>query len=148
MPVLKTIKQHKVLFDTHIFIWYMLADLQLSLKFQKDIERLQTNHPILVSPMSIWEIGMLSQKGRISLEMDCLDWVEQALLDPGFELTQLTPQIAIQSSCLPGSLHGDPIDRILIATALNNHAVFVTCDEKILKYGEQHILNVHDPRTK
>jgi PIN domain nuclease of toxin-antitoxin system len=146
MPILKTIKQHKVVFDTHVFIWHMFADPQLSLKFQKNMERYQNDHPVLLSPMTLWEVGMLSQKGRILLEMDCLDWVEQSLLDPGFELAPLTPQIAVMSSFLPGNFHGDPVDRILVATALNNHAVLVTCDEKILEYGEQNILYVHDPR--
>lgn len=147
MPVLKTIKQHRLIFDTHVFIWHMFANPQLSLKFQKAIKQLQDIHPILISPMTFWEISMLSQKGRISLEMDCFDWVEQALCDPGFQLAPLTPQIAVRGSQLPGTLHGDPVDRMLVATAFENHAVLVTCDEKILEYGENHFLTVHDPRT-
>lgn len=146
MPVLKELKQHKVVFDTHVFIWHMFADPHLSLKFRSSIETLQSIHPILVSPLTFWEISMLSVKGRISLEMDCLDWVEQAMCDPGFQLAQLTPRIAVQSSRLPGTLHGDHVDRLLIATAIENHAVLVSCDEKILKYGENHFFTVHDPR--
>lgn len=147
MPVIEELKQHKVVFDTHVFIWHMFADPQLPIKFRKNIDRLQNTHPILVSPMTFWEISLLSEKGRISLDMDCLDWVEQALCDPGFQLAPFTPQIAVLSSRLPGTVHGDPVDRILIATAFECHAVLVTCDEKILKYGENHFLNVHDPRT-
>ncbi len=146
MPILKTIKQHKVVFDTHIFIWHMIGNPQLSSKFQKNIKLMQNNHPVLISPMTFWEIGMLSEKGRIALEMDCADWIEQALCDPGFQLAPLTPQIAVESTRLPGILHGDPVDRMLIATAINNHAVLITCDEKILKYGESKIVSVHDPR--
>lgn len=145
MPVVKSLQQHKVIFDTHVFIWHMFGDTILSLKFRKTIERLQKNNPVLLSPITFWEIGLLTQRGRISLEMDCMDWVEQSLCDPGFQVVSLTPQIAVFSSYLPGNMHGDPADRMLVATAFENHAVLVTCDEKILKYGENHFLNVHDP---
>lgn len=92
----------------------MLASPNLSLKFQKKTGQLQNFHPILLSPMTFWEISLLVQRGRISLEMDCLEWVEQALCDPGFHVAELTPQIAVLSSRLPGTIHGDPVDRILI----------------------------------
>ena len=147
MPVLKSLQQHKVIFDTHVFIWYMFGNPILSAKFQKSIDRIQNSHPILISAMSLWEIGMLVQRGRISVEMDCLEWVEQALSNPGFELALLSPQIAVLSSRLPGTIHGDPVDRILIATAFENHAVLVTCDEKILEYGKTNFITVHDPRN-
>lgn len=90
---------------------------------------------------------MLEQKGTISLEMDCADWVENACCDPGFQSAPLTPQIAGLSTRLPGNLHGDPVDRMLIATAFENHAVLTTCDEKILAYGENLFINVHEPRS-
>ena len=146
MPIVESLQQHQVIFDTHVFLWHMFGNSMLSIKFRKKIERIQKLHPVLVSPMSIWEIGMLSERGRISLEMDCLEWVEQALLDPGFTLSTLSPQIAILSSRLPGGIHGDPVDGILIATAFETHAVLVTCDEKILEYGKNHFISVHDPR--
>lgn len=146
MPAVKALQQHKVVFDTHVFVWHMFADSRLSSKFEKSIERLQHVHPVLISPMTLWEIGMLTERGRISLEMDCLEWVEQALSDPGFQLAPMTPEIAILSTRLPSTIHADPVDRILIATAFENHAVLVTCDEKILKYGEGNFISVHDPR--
>ena len=147
MPIVKALQQHKVIFDTHVFLWYMFANPRLSQKFQKSIQLIQQLHPIFVSPMSIWEIGLLAQRNRISLEMDCLEWIEQALTDPGFTLTPLSPQIAVLSSRLPGEVHGDPVDRILIATAFETHSVLVTCDEKILEYGKSQFISVHDPRA-
>lgn len=148
MPSVKSLQQHKVIFDTHVFLWHMFGDTTLSAKFRKNIERIQKLHPIYISPISIWEIGLLAERGRISLEMDSLEWVEQALRDPGFTLTPFSPQIAIMSSRLPGEVHGDPADRILIATAFETHAVLVTCDEKILEYGKSNFISVHDPRGK
>ncbi len=146
MPNIKVLQQHKVIFDTHVFLWYMFGKPMFSQKFQNEISRVQKLHPILISPMSIWEIGMFAQRNRISLEMDYLEWVEQALTDPGFTMTSFSPQVAIMSSRLPGEVHGDPVDRILIATAFETHAVLVTCDEKILEYGKNQFISVYDPR--
>jgi PIN domain nuclease of toxin-antitoxin system len=58
----------------------------------------------------------------------------------------ITPRIAIQSTRLPGAIHGDPADRILVATAHECNSVLVTCDEKLLAYGKDKFVNVHDPR--
>ena len=87
---------------------------------------------------------MLVEKRRIGLEMDCLDWVEEALGN-GINLLPLTPRIAIQSTRLPENSHGDPADRILIATAHEYHAILVTHDQKLLNYGKNKFIDVYDP---
>ncbi|MCE5293268.1 MAG: type II toxin-antitoxin system VapC family toxin [Chlamydiales bacterium] len=147
MPIVKSLQQHKVIFDTHVFLWYLFGKPVFSQKFLKSIDRIQKLHPVLISPMTIWEIGMLAERNRISLEMDCLEWVEQALSNPGFILTPLEPQAAILSSRLPGLIHGDPVDRLLIATAFETRSVLVTCDEKILEFGKNQFISVYDPRN-
>src|SRR5437870_5296198 len=105
MPVVKKLQKHKLIFDTHVFFWFMLADLTLSKKFRKEVDQLVQHSAILISPISIWELGLLVQKGRITLEMDCLDWVEQALTYPGVQLAPFSPQVAVLSSRLPGNIH-------------------------------------------
>ena len=91
---------------------------------------------------------MLAEQKRIHLEIDCLDWVEQAFASSNITLIPLTPRIAIQSTRLPETPHGDPADRILIATAHEEGAVLVTCDQKLLEYGQGRFVNVHDPSKK
>ena len=145
MPNIKSIKQHKLVLDTHVWLWLMMGSSELSRSFKKAIEQSQKHHSILISVISIWEIGMLAERKRIQLDMDPLDWVLQALDFPGMRLVQISPKIAIQSSRLPGTVHGDPADRILIATAHEENAILVTCDEKILRYGEDKFVSVHDP---
>jgi PIN domain nuclease of toxin-antitoxin system len=125
----------------------MVGDSVLSSKFQKALVHLQQLNAILVSPISVWEISLLVHRKRIELEMDCLDWIERALACPGVQLAPLSAQIAVLSTRLPGAIHGDPADRILIATAFDHHAVLVTCDEKILHYGKDPFVNVYDPRA-
>lgn len=150
MPIVKKIKQHKVLLDTHVWIWLMLGSNELSKDFIKSIKTAQENENILISPISIWEIGMLEAKNKIRLDRDCQDWIDHALNHEGIKLVALTPRIAIQSSRLPGDLpgdlHGDPADRLLIATAHEENAVLVSCDSKIIDYGVGQFISVHDPR--
>ena len=146
MPVIKALQKHKVVFDTHVFLWYMEENPKLSTKFLNSIERLHKFSPVLISPLTLWEISLLAERGRIVLEMDCLDWIEKALLWPGCQLAPITPQIAVLSNRLPGNIHKDPVDRMLIATSFENKAVLVTCDEAILEYGKNHFISVCDPR--
>ena len=145
MPNIKTIKQHKLVLDTHVWLWLMMGSTHLSRTFRQSIEQVQKHHGILISIISIWEIGMLAEKKRIQLDMDPLDWVLQALDFPGIRIVQISSKIAIQSTRLPGTIHGDPADRILIATAHEENGVLVTCDEKLLQYGEDKFISVHNP---
>jgi PIN domain nuclease of toxin-antitoxin system len=71
-----------------------------------------------------------------------LDWINQALGAPGLSLVPLLPEIAIESSRLPGSFHGDPADRILVATARKLGAHLVTDDSKIKDYAQEGNLRV------
>src|SRR5262249_21754561 len=108
MPIVKKIVHHKVLLDTHVWIWLMEGSERLSKSFSKAIDHLSQNEHILISPISIWELGMLAEKKRIELDRDSLDWVEEALNFQGIRLIPITPSIAIQSTRLPGTVHGDP----------------------------------------
>ncbi len=145
MPIIKQLKQHKILLDTHVWIWVMTGNSCLRDSFCKSFEMIAKMDGVLISPISIWEVGMLVEKKRIEIEMDVLAWVDQALDSVGIQLAPITPRIAIQSSRLPGTLHADPADRLLIATAHEENAVLVTCDEKILGYGQDKFISVHNP---
>jgi PIN domain nuclease of toxin-antitoxin system len=90
-----------------------------------------------VSIISVWELGMLDAKGRISLSIPCEAWVDAALARTGLHLTGLTPAIALAASRLPGTLHGDPADRIIAATARALDATLITSDRRLLDYCEE-----------
>lgn len=85
---------------------------------------------------------MLEVRGRINFEIECMDWINRALQAPGISLVPLTPEIAILSSRLPGNFHGDPADRIIVATARKIGATLITNDNQILTYGKQNYLKV------
>lgn len=145
MPVIKELKQHKVLLDTHVWIWVAQGNSILSLPARKAIARAQEREHLLISPISIWEISMLVERKRILLDMDVADWLKQWVELPGIVTVEFSFQVAMLSNRLPGTIHGDPADRILIASAYEENAVLVTADEKILKFGQDHFISVYDP---
>lgn len=148
MPILKKLQQHKLLLDTHVWIWLMEGNPIISGHFVSSVEHAQNHDGILISAISIWELGMLVERKRIEIEMDVLDWANDALASRGVTLIPLTPRISILSSRLPGAMHGDPADRILVASAYEENAVLVTCDQKLLEYGKDRFISVHNPCTK
>jgi PIN domain nuclease of toxin-antitoxin system len=91
---------------------------------------------LIVSAISVWEIGVLSAKGRIQLSVPLRGWIENALHAPGIRLTPLDAAAAVESTLLPGEPHGDSADRMLIATARTQNIPIATRDKDILEYGK------------
>jgi len=92
---------------------------------------------VRISAISVWELGMLEKRGRVALPMNVRVWVDQALSKPGIAVSPLTPEIMIESVHLPGDLHGDPADRMLVATARIIGATLLTKDARLIRYAKQ-----------
>ncbi len=126
-----------LLLDTHVWIWLMLGDTRLGQRSRKLLEEAVPDGRLLVSIISVWEVAMLEANGRLNLAADCADWAGEALSAPGVRLAELNPEIAVAGTRLPGKFHGDPADRILVATARETGATLVTADRAILDYGRR-----------
>jgi PIN domain nuclease of toxin-antitoxin system len=127
-----------LLLDTHCWIWAQLGLVQqLSRRVLQSIKDAEREGNLRISVISIWELAMLESGGRIALPMNIRTWVEQALSKPGISVTPLTPEIAIESVHLPGDLHGDPADRMLVATARVLGATLATKDARLIRYSRQ-----------
>jgi PIN domain nuclease of toxin-antitoxin system len=120
-----------ILLDTHAWLWWVSDPTQLSRKANSAIGDAEA---IGVSAISCFEVATAIAKGRIVLDRPPQDWVEQALSLPRVELLALTPRIALHAAML-GAFHGDPADRLIVATAIIHSAVVVTKDSRIQKYG-------------
>ena len=131
-----------LLIDTHYWIWLQFGIRErLTAQNLDVIRQAATQSNLFLSVMSVWELGMLESKGRLHLHASCAQWVEEALAMPGLSLAPLTPAIAIECNNLPGSFHGDPADRIIVATARAMGARLLTSDRNIRAYGRQrHVL--------
>jgi PIN domain nuclease of toxin-antitoxin system len=127
-----------LLLDTHCWLWVHLGlTPRMSRTSVAAIQNAESSGGLRVSVISIWELAMLEKRGRVALPMNVRTWVEQALDKPGIAVAPLTPEIAIESVHLPGAMHGDPADRILVATARVLGATLVTKDAQLIRYSQQ-----------
>ena len=132
-----------VLLDTHAWIWLRLGETSAFRRSSLDaIRSAGARSALRVSVISVWELGMLAAKGRIQLDLPAAEWARRSLEAPGLLLAELTPDIAIEASNLPGELSGDPADRIIVATARATGATLFTKDRSILAYGRRGHLKV------
>jgi PIN domain nuclease of toxin-antitoxin system len=122
----------KLLLDTHIWLWWINQDNQLSSKHQKIISEAEQ---VFVSSISCWELMMLHQRQRIDLTGSVEDWFYNALDNANIASLPVTKAIAIKSASLE-LYHRDPADRFIIATALINDCQLMSFDEKFLLYPE------------
>ena len=125
-----------MLLDTHVLVWLVAGDGRLRTAARGRIEAAAQEQQLWVSAITPWEIGMLVAKGRLLLDRDVMDWLHAALGLPGIRLAPLEPAVAVASTRLPGDLHGDPADRMLVATARHLGATLVTADLALLAYGK------------
>lgn len=125
-----------LLLDTHVWVWLMNRDVRLGKRALRRIEQGVPSGDLRVSIISVWEVAMLENKERLTFTESCEDWTASALTAPGIHLIELTTKVAISSTRLPGEFHGDPADRILIATARDTDAVLITADKAILRYAK------------
>ena len=90
-----------------------------------------------VSPISAWEVGLLVARARLKLLITPQRWFQRLLEVPSIRLADMSPDLLIAASFLPGDPPRDPADRILVATARDYGATLVTRDRALLAYGEQ-----------
>ncbi|HEX3936971.1 MAG TPA: type II toxin-antitoxin system VapC family toxin [Xanthobacteraceae bacterium] len=90
-----------------------------------------------ISPITAWEIGMLVSRGRLQLLIRPERWFANLFDFPGVQLADMSPDLLISSSYLPGQPPNDPADRILAATARELGATLITRDRALIDYGMQ-----------
>jgi len=133
------------LLDTCAIVWLAsgaaLSDAALTVIAQAGVA-----DGLFVSPISAWEVGLLSRPraGRAGVQFlpDPATWFAAFMAAPAVRLAAFTPEIAIAASHLPDPLHGDPADRLLIATARHLGIPIITRDSKIIAYAEAGHLGV------
>lgn len=126
-----------VLLDTCAIIWLAsgapIEDLALAAIIEAGL-----GDGVFVSPISAWEIGLLSRpkagRGLVFLP-DPSTWFMQFIAAPAIRLAALTPAVAMAASHLPEPLHSDPADRLIVATARHLGVPIVTRDSKMIAYA-------------
>ncbi len=122
----------KLLLDTHVLVWAFVAPERLSQQ-TRDLVDDPANTPAF-SAVAIWEVAIKRSLDRPDFTVDPRVLHRQAL-DNGFEELAVTSAHAVGVQSLP-HLHRDPFDRLMLAQAMAEGAIFLTADRLVLQYGQ------------
>jgi PIN domain nuclease of toxin-antitoxin system len=125
-----------LLLDTCAVIW-IAAGVEISAEAAEALRDAESEGSAIgISPISIWEIGLLVSRGRLALSASPRAWVSTVLAQPGVTLAEMPPDTLLDSSFLPGEPPRDPADRIILATARAEGMRIVTRDRAMLSYAQ------------
>jgi len=123
----------KVLLDTHVWLWWLLGSDRLPKRERTALDRLAAGAELRLAAVSLWEAQMLYAKGRLVLDRPFDVWIREAASAAVIEIAPLDVEIVIALDGLPASFHGDPADRLIVATARAHRIPLATYDRAIRK---------------
>jgi PIN domain nuclease of toxin-antitoxin system len=135
-----------LLLDTHAWVWCVAGDARrLGRRARQLIARAAADDDVRISAASVFEVTALHTAGRLRLARSPAQWVRDALDAAGLRLAPVSADIAMDAGSIPRDALADPLDRILVATARQLDASFVTADARILEFaGRTRAVHVHD----
>ena len=137
-----------LLLDTHVLLWSAEGDeRRIGRQARRLIGRAESSGLIFTSPVTLFEITALHSAGRLRLGHPVERWIRDTIEITGIRIAELTPAAAIDAGHIPRSALEDPADRLLVATARQLDAAFLTGDARILEYASKtRNVRVHDAR--
>ena len=103
-----------IILDTHVIIWDALAPDRLSMPARRTIAQANQEDGIIICDISLWEIAMLLEKGRVQVEVDCQTFINLLLQANKTIVRAITPQIATIAVQFPVEINKDPAGRLII----------------------------------
>lgn len=119
------------LLDTHAILWTLEDDIRLGTSARKVVSQ-AVFHELAISALSLLEISMLLEKGRIQLDLAPIDFLKK--IEISFTVIPLDAIIASEAMQIPLP-QGDPFDRVIVATARNRGFTLITKDRAIKESG-------------
>jgi PIN domain nuclease of toxin-antitoxin system len=135
-----------LLLDTHVWIWHVLGEARrVGRRTRSLLRRAESQDAVRISPVTLFELTALHTGGRIRLTRPPAQWMEDAREAAGARMAELTPDMAIHAGLIPRASLADPLDRLLVATASQLEATFLTSDARILEYASKTgVVRVHN----
>ncbi|MCB1986194.1 MAG: type II toxin-antitoxin system VapC family toxin [Burkholderiales bacterium] len=124
-----------IVLDTHALVWLAEGNSRLGNQSRLLMDEALKAEKLFVSVITFWEVAMLVGKRRLEMQMSVDAW-RKSLIDNGLKEVDLTGDMAINSAQLD-DFHGDPVDRMIVSTAISLTATLCTADEKILGWNQR-----------
>ena len=132
-----------IVLDTHVLLWARADERRLGRKARSLVDRLWARGEVAVCALSFWEAAFLQARGRLDLPAAPQEWRDRVLADGVVEFP-VDGDAGIRAVAL-GGLPSDPVDRLIVATAISRGAELMTADERLLAW--KHPLVRHDARA-
>jgi PIN domain nuclease of toxin-antitoxin system len=123
----------RYLLDTHAWFWLVAGDEQIPPDLVASLEAALGEGQVFLSQISTWEIALKASLGKIELTRPLDLWLRENTA--GLSMLDLSLDVVLESTRLPGTFHKDPADRFIVATARVHDLVLVTGDKLILDYA-------------
>lgn len=120
-----------ILLDTHVLLWLAAEPARLSRRAAAAIRRALRSGGIAVASITLWEIAMLFELGRLRYRGTVEESIESILRATGVTLREITPAVAALATQFPHDFSPDPADRLIAATARAEGLTLLTQDERI-----------------
>lgn len=121
-----------LLLDTHVWLWWLLGQPQLAARERDALDALAAaGTPPGLSAISLWEAQMLVARGRLSIDEPLTHWLPTAAASETVTVLPLDVAAILALDALPKGFHGDPADRIIVATARAHGLPLATRDGNI-----------------
>jgi PIN domain nuclease of toxin-antitoxin system len=130
-----------VLLDTHVLLWWLADAGDLSREQVAELERAErSGGGIAVAAISLWEIAMLAERGRVRLPCTTDAFLDELERAPSLRVLPLDRRVAVESVRLGDAVPRDPSDRMIVATARVWGLPLVTADERIRQSGAVRVI--------
>jgi PIN domain nuclease of toxin-antitoxin system len=120
-----------VLLDTHVWIWWLTPRSPLPLVERERLDAEAQGGGLFLSAISLWEAQMLHAKARLELPLPFADWLRRATDARMVRILPIDVETIVALDNLPQSFHGDPADRMIVATARASALPVATHDGSI-----------------
>jgi PIN domain nuclease of toxin-antitoxin system len=117
--------------DTHVWLWWLLGESALTERERRALDAMSAEEPLVLPAVCLWEAQMLHARGRLSLDIPFGAWLREATQPGLVRIAPLNVDVVLSLDTLPASFHGDPADRLIVATAQSAKLPLATHDKRI-----------------